>query len=318
MISTRRMGTVILLIGCVAAAGWLGLGLGHAETAGDNRNASPPQSPSAPADRPGDRDGVQKAIDEFAAAFHKGDATAVANMWTAEGEYISDDGTTFRGREALEKAYAEFFTKNPHNSLAVEVESIRFPSRENAVVEGHFKLRKGKKEELIVSKCSFLYAREDGKWLIAIAREWPGDGLSIRDLEWLIGTWEAKQNGINVTTTYEWTANKSFIRCHFSISKDGEKSAGMQMFGKDPSSGELHQWTFEDSGGLGNADISRDGKKWLISATGVTADGRILSATNIMTPIDGDTFIWQSVERTLDGEALPDLPPIKVSRVKGK
>ena len=101
----------------------------------------------------------------------------MAAHWTAEGEYTSDDGTTFSGRAALEKAYAEFFAKNPDNALEVEVDSIRFPSRDTAVVEGHFKLHKGKKKELIVSKCSFLYAREDGKWLIAIAREWPGDGL---------------------------------------------------------------------------------------------------------------------------------------------
>ena len=50
----------------------------------------------------------------------------------------------------------------------------------------------------------------------------------------------------------------------------------------------------------------------------MTADGRVITATNIMTPIDADTFTWQAVERTLDGEALADLPPIKVTRVKGK
>ena len=37
-----------------------------------------------------------------------------------------------------------------------------------------------------------------------------------------------------------------------------------------------------------------------------------------MTPIDADSFLWQSVERTLDGEPLPDLPPVKVVRVKVK
>jgi uncharacterized protein (TIGR02246 family) len=290
---------------------------GNSATAGQ-QPAAGAGAPQANANRAPDKEGVQKAIDGLAAAFGKGDAKDVAAHWTGEGEYTSDDGTKFNGRAALEQAYSEFFAKNPGNTLEVEVESIRFPSRDNAVVEGHFKLRKGKNKELVVSRCSFLYAREDGKWLIAIAREWPGDAEELRDLEWLIGTWEAKRNGAVVTTKYEWTANKSFIRCQFSIARDGKTETGMQMIGKMPSTGGLHMWTFEDSGGIGDADIERDGKRWVHTARGSTADGRVVTATNILTPIDNDSFLWQVVERTMDEEALPDQPPIKVSRVKGK
>src|SRR5262249_3600785 len=264
----------------------------------------------APEDRPADREAVRKALDSFVAAFQKGDAKAVAGHWTAEGEYIGDDGTTYRGHAALEKAYTEFFGKNPNNSLQVEVESIRFPSRDTAVVEGYFKVRGTKGGELAVSQSSFLYTREDGKWLIAIAREWPGDGLSLRDLDWLIGTWEAKRDGTTVTTKYEWTANKSFIRCTFSIAQDKQTQTGMQMIVKDPSTGGFHQWTFEDTGGIGSADITRDGKKWVHTARGVTADGRVHTATNIMTPIDADSFLWHAVDRAIDDEDLPDLPPV--------
>ena len=92
----------------------------------------------------------------------------------------------------------------------------------------------------------------------------------------------------------------------------------MQMFGKDPASGTLRAWTFEDEGGIGEADIARDGKKWVHTARGVTADGQVMNATNILTPVDNDSFLWQTVGRTLDDEELPDLPPVKVTRVKAK
>ncbi len=316
MSSQRKSGFRLLLpVGLAVLAGWLTLTGSHPGTAGQA-----PKTPAAPAAQPEerkpDRAAVQKAIDGFAAAFQKGDGKAVAALWTAEGEYVGDDGTTIRGRAALEKDYAEFFAKNPENTLDVDVDSIRFPSRDTAVVEGHFKLRTGKTKELVVSRCSFLYAREDGKWLIAIAREWPGDGLSLRDLEWLIGTWESKRDGVTVSTKYAWTANKSFLRSDFSVTRDGTTSTGMQMIGKMPSTGGLHTWTFEDEGGIGDTDVTRDGKKWVFAARGSTADGRVLTATNIMTPIDADSFLWQSVGRTLDGEALADQPPIKVTRVK--
>jgi uncharacterized protein (TIGR02246 family) len=313
---------ILLLGGVTAAAAWFAFGTGHADSAGQPATAlavtTAAGAQKAAEDRPADREGVRKALDAFCAAFQKGDAKAVAALWTAEGEYVGDDGTTIRGHAALEKDYATFFTKNPDNKLEVEVETLRFPSKDTAVVEGHFKLHTGKKKELVVSRCSFLYAREDGKWLVAIAREWPGDGLSLRDLEWLIGTWEAKRDGTTVTTKYEWTANKTFIRCNLSITQDGKTVKSMQMFGKMPSTGGLHTWTFEDEGGIGDTDITRDGKKWVFTARGSTADGRVITATNIMTPTDADSFLWQSVERTVDGEALPDLPPVKVTRVKAK
>lgn len=313
MSSARTSRTLLAVGGCViAAAAWLTLSGGNTPAAGQPGGAP---TKTKPADPKPDEAAVRAALDSFVAAFQKGDGKAVAAHWTAAGEYTDDDGTTFRGRPALEKAYAEFFAKNPAPALAVEVDSVRFPSRDTAVVEGHFKLRRAKGGELVVSRCSFLYAREDGKWLIAIAREWPGDGLSLRDLEWMIGDWEAKRDGTVVRTKYEWTANRSFIRCQYSITRDGGTSTGMQMFGKDPATGALRVWTFDDDGGIGEADVGRDGKKWVHTARGVTADGRVLTASNILTPVDADSFLWHPVGRTLDGDEVPDLPPIKVTRV---
>lgn len=308
----------VVLFGGLAVVGvGLALGASHQNSAGQPPVAAvAPVAQPAAEDRPADREALTKATDGFVAAFQKGDAKALAALWTAEGEYVGDDGTTVRGRAALEKDYAEAFAKSPGHSLEIEIEAIRFPSRDNAVVEGHFKLRRAKTGEFVASRCSFLYAREDGKWLIAIVREWPGDGLALRDLEWLIGTWEAKREGTVVSTKYEWTANKTFIRCHLSITQEGKTATAMQMIGKMPSTGGLHIWTFEDAGGIGDADITRDGKKWRFAARGSTADGRVITATNIMTPVAADTFLWQAVERTADGEPLPDLPQVKVTRVK--
>jgi uncharacterized protein (TIGR02246 family) len=299
-----RMIRTVLGVLAVAAA----FGSGH---------AAPTVAEEAVSRQP-DRAAVEAALADFAKSFNAGDAKALTAKWTVEGEYVADDGATFRGRAALEKVYGEYFAKNKVNDLSIEVETVRFPSKDTAVVEGHFKLHKGKGRELVVSKCSFLYAREDGKWMVAIAREQPGDGLTLRDLEWLLGSWEYAKDGVEVSTKYEWTKNKTFIRCMFSVKRDGETFTGMQMMGKDPGTGALRVWTFEDSGGIGDTEVTREGKKWMHASSGSTADGKSLAATNILTPLDADSFLWQSVGRSLDDEALPDLPPVKVLRVKAK
>jgi hypothetical protein len=154
---------------------------------------------------------------------------------------------------------------------------------------------------------------------MAVVREWPVETTSLNDLEWLIGTWVAKRgDDTEVRTTYEWALNKSFIRMQFSIRQQDRTVTGLQMIGKDASTGELRSWTFDSEGGFGEATWSRDGNKWSQDSAGRLANGSTLAATNVLVPLNKDSFTWQSVERSVDGEEVDDLPPVKVTRVKQK
>lgn len=266
--------------------------------------------------READRAAIREAGEAFAKAFEGGDARAVAARWTAEGEYIADDGTTIRGRAALENAYAGFFAKNPKLKVEVQRDSLRFPSRDTAIAEGYFKVRKDRAEVPVSARFSALYVREDGKWLMAVLREWPDEGASLRDLDWLIGEWEVKRDGLEVHTAYEWDENKVFLRARFTIKQEGRTVTATQIIGKDPSTGQLRSWTFESTGGFGEAVWTRDGRKWTLEANGVQADGSALHATNILTRLDEDSFTWQATNRTEDNVELPNQPPVKVTRVK--
>ena len=62
--------------------------------------------------------------------------------------------------------------------------------------------------------------------------------------------------------------------------------------------------------------VTRDGQKWVQDSAGVLEDGSVQASTNILTRIDDDTFTFQSVERSLDGDELPDVAPIRVTRIK--
>jgi uncharacterized protein (TIGR02246 family) len=284
---------------------------------GGQQPAGQPAAAKPGGDSP-DTAAVKSAGQSFLKAYLAGDAKAMAAHWTENGEYFTDDGTVIRGRAAIEKGYKELFgKKNPHTQAEIEVTSIRFPSKDAAIEEGYFKMRTGK-EPATSSKYSVLHVREGGKWLMAVVREWPSEGISIRDLEWLIGTWEAKRDDTDVLTTYEWWGDKSYIRVNITIKKKDETREGFQMIGKDASTGQIRSWTFDRDGGFGEATWSRDGQKWIQESAGVLDDGRILAATNILTPIDNDAFTFQSVQRSAAGEDVADIPPVRVTRVKGK
>jgi uncharacterized protein (TIGR02246 family) len=284
--------------------------------------AGPTAQPDEPAadtkgpDHKADEQAIRKLSAAFARALAKGDAKALAGFWTAEGEYIGDDGTIFRGRAAIEKAYADFFEQNPKLRVEGSIESVRFVSRDSAVEEGYLRVYKGKEIQPASSRYSALFVRENGRWLLALLRDWPNEGTDLRDLDWLIGTWVAKTNGREVRTTYSWDESKKFIQARFTIKGATGTTSGTQRIGRDPRTGQLRSWLFEDDGGYGEATWSWDGKRWLLEATGVQADGSEVTATNILTPRGRDAFTWQSVNRMEDGEELPNIAPIKVTRVK--
>src|ERR1700722_1820814 len=111
-----------------------------------------------------DRDAIAKAARNFVTAFEKGDAKAIAAHWTENGEYIADDGTAIRGRTAIEDDYADQFAKRKGTvKVDIDVDAIRFPSRDTAIEEGHFKVRVGK-DPAVHSKYTILHVRENGKW----------------------------------------------------------------------------------------------------------------------------------------------------------
>ncbi len=276
------------------------------------------KAPAAAADdRAEDRAAIRAAMKDFLAAFERGDAAAAAARMTPGAELMAPDGTTYRGRDAVEKAYAGLFAKHPKHRVVVEPESLRFTSRDTALEEGHMTVTRGK-EDPGAYRYVALYVREDGKWLIAVLRNDESERAALEDLGWLIGTWDAKRADAEVRTTYEWMGNKAFLRANFTIREKDVTVSGMQVIGIDPDSGELRTWTFETDGGYGEGTVTRDGKKWLFATTATLADGRAMTASNILTPIDRDAFTWQPTNLTIDDEPAGNLPPVKVTRVKGK
>jgi uncharacterized protein (TIGR02246 family) len=309
----------VLLGGLIGLSGALSLALTRYANAGDKPAAEQKaEAPAADRDvREADRAAIQAQAERFLKAFEGGDAERVAEFWTPEGELIGDDGTVYRGRAAIEKAYRELFGTKGKRHAEIDRESLRFPSQDTAIEEGHFKVRVDKGEPT-QSRYSILYVREGGKWLMAVVREWPAEPVSVRDLEWLIGSWVARRDDAEVQTTYEWMWNKSYIRVEFTIRQKDRTLRGFQMIGVDPASKELRAWTFESEGGFGESTWTRDGKKWVMDSAGRLGDGSTMAATILLTPLDQDSFTWQAIKRSIDGEEVDDLPPVKVTRVKQK
>jgi uncharacterized protein (TIGR02246 family) len=270
--------------------------------------------------RTGEEENIRKASEAFARAFEKGDAKAVGAFFTQEGEYVDEDSAPIRGRAALEKAYAQFFAKRTDVKVTSKTDKIRFVGKDTAVEEGTFTVH-AKDRPSNSSHFSTLYVREDGRWRIAMLKEWGDDKANqpkVEDLAWLIGSWEYDGPEMVARTDYDWIENKKFMRCRFTITNKKDKtvvSKGTQIIGVDPAYDLIRAWTFDSEGGIGEANWTHDGDRWSIHSRGSQGDGSETTAVNFLNRIDDNTFTWRSVNRMLDGERQSDIPSVRVKRV---
>jgi uncharacterized protein (TIGR02246 family) len=302
----------------VLALGLLGWGRGQparsgqveAKQAGGRAGAA--ESPG----RESDRAAIQQAAREFAEAFAKGDAKAAASHWTEQGEYHDERGEVLRGRAVIEKALSDHFKEKHGGRMEIQILSLRFPGRDIAVEEGILR-QSGDGAELPNStRYTTIHAREDGRWKIALSREWEIGQDRIDDLAWLLGIWKGTLKDQEVVLSFEREKDKPYIAGLFTRKSGGKVTAtGTLKIGFDAQAGQLRSWHFEDDGGHGQSRWIRDGNHWLLDASGVLADGTETSGINVLARISKDEFTWQSVDRVAGDQALPDTLPIKLSRV---
>jgi uncharacterized protein (TIGR02246 family) len=274
--------------------------------------------PSDKEDRVADREAIQKTFRGLLRALAKGDAEAVAAYWTESGEYVDDEGEIIRGRKALAAAYKALFAKTRGVRVEGKAKDLRFLGQDAAVAEGSFSRQGADDLPATASHFTALLVREKGQWRLAQFREEEdSEPVSLDDLKWLIGDWVAKNGPREVRITYAWDDKKAFIRGRFVVREKGkEVLSGRQVIGRDAAEGVLRSWVFESEGGFGSGVWRRDGGRWVVESEGTQADGTTTASVNVLTPVNADTFTWQSQDRSAGTDARPDTIPVKVTRVK--
>jgi uncharacterized protein (TIGR02246 family) len=268
-------------------------------------------------DRQADREAIKRASQEFAAAFAKGDASAVAALWTEQGEYQDDRGVLLRGPTDIAKAFAAVFKEHSGNRVEVRPASIRFLARDAAIEEGLMRNLPAGAGLPTSTLYSTLLVREDGRWLMAQAREWGTGQDRLEDLEWLLGTWQATSKDREVTVTFENDKKRPQIIGEITKEENGKVVAtATWKIGIDPQRRLLRSWHFDEDGGHGQALWRRDGNRWVLESSGVLADGTPTAAPDVLTRVQADQLVWNSRDRVLGDASLPDAVPLKLTRVR--
>jgi uncharacterized protein (TIGR02246 family) len=267
-----------------------------------------------------DEDAIRAAVESYVATFNRGDARALAALWSPEAVYTNPlSGQQVVGRAEIEKQFAAIFAEVKGIKLEAKTNSIQFVSPNVALEQGTAKvIRPDKTSE--ESEYTAVYVKRDGQWLLDRVTEEdvpvvPSHSEELKELKWMIGTWVDQDEQNRIETTCQWTKNQNFITRFFTVSvRDRIDMAGLQIVGWDPAAKQIRSWVFDSDGGFGEGVWRKKGNRWYVQSTGTLPDGRKSSSVNIITYVDDNTFTWQSVNREAGGEILPNVDEVVVVR----
>lgn len=302
--------------------------IGSLVMAGGEESA-PPSKPAAQAaspDRSGDLQAIAAIVDALVKGFNAGDAKAVSALFTPDAVIIDEDGNATQGRAEIEATFAGGFEQDPGATLAIQVGTIRFVGSDTAIEEGTSLLTPGKEAAALgatssTSRYTAVYSKQaDGTWLQASVNEValprpinPAEQLA--PLDWLVGDWVDESPAAIISTHCEWAPGKTAITRTFTAKvRGGTGQSGSQRIAWDPIRKQVRSWMFDTDGGFSEGFWVRDGERWIIHSTGFTAEGVSIASTQILSPESKDRMRWESIDRSVDGERIPDFAPVLLVR----
>jgi uncharacterized protein (TIGR02246 family) len=289
----------------------LGVALTLVNFHGSTDAADPPKN---------DEQSILKSMQAYEAAFNKGDVDAIMAFWSTDAEFINDDGKATRGRDAIAAQTKRAISEHKGLTIKLTNKSIRFIKPDVALQDGIVTLS-AQDKAADSGPFTSVWAKTDGKWLLVSVRDLPDDAptagtnySTLKQLEWLVGEWTGEEKDVSVAMSARWDKNQNFLVIDQAIKMKGDNNLSLtQIVGWDPSQQQMRSWVFDSHGGFGEAFWTRQGNQWELQVAGVLNDGRTTSSVNIWKYVDENTLEWQSTERQVDSQPMPD---VKMKYVK--
>lgn len=259
----------------------------------------------------------------YEAAYAKADLKGLADFFTADAEYMAEDGTSTNGRAGIEETLRAGLAANRGGKLTIEVGSVRAISPE-VLSEKGATIVTSKSGEATRSLYTAISVKKNGQWKISQLVESPEPALTpgdhLAELAWLLGEWEEsdKTDDLSIHSQYMWARGQNFLSRSVTVKRAGEVTLeGWQIIGWDPVQERIRTWTFDGEGGFSEGTFTREGNRWMLRETGVAPDGSRTAWDNTITKVSADKFTLESNNRTLDGEPQPGIGRVEINRVKG-
>ena len=285
-----------------------------AQSAPATAQAAPATAQAAPAtaqEVPGTAE-VQKNMLNLVNAFNSEKVDDLAAMFLPEGELIDEQGTVYKGQEAIKDLLKNFFAKFPGTQMEVLVDSVRLVGPV-AIQEGT-RLTSSKDGSNASVRFVSVMLKSDKGWRIASIHDFADEtapevspGEFLNPLDWLIGDWINEGTDARVKISYKRSEDNNFILGDISVNRNDQSvMKSTQRIGWDPRLGKPRSWTFDSDGGFAEATWTDTEAGWVVQSTAVTPDGLTGSANVTITIGENGRYVMSGKNRLVGNSQEPD------------
>ena len=182
---------------------------------------------------------LKARAEEFTKAFDKGDAKALAEFWTTDGDYVDQAGHTLNGRKAIEAAFEKQFAAAKGAKLIISDHVAARRQGRPRHRRRHDGTHLPRRRPPTGARYTAIHVKQDGKWYLASVRDAilvpPSNHEHLRELDWLAGDWvDEAEKGEVAKASYSWAENDNFLVSSFVTTlKDVPVAGGTQWIGWD-------------------------------------------------------------------------------------
>ena len=276
-----------------------------------------PASRAAESPRASDEAAIHAAAKTYVDALAKGDAAAIAALWTPDGDIVDAYGNLLPGRRAAD-ADAPTEEQPDRPEISIHETRLRFLTPDVAIEDGTVEVTPTTGPPL-TGRFSATWVKQEGAGKLAAVREARGEAptaeAALADLDWMVGDWvvvdapgrhdDPSEPQIEVSA--RWNASKTYLTRTMTITPGADVAPLeiTQRIGWDPLSKSVHSWVFGSDGSHGEANWTRDGKSWVAQARAIHPDGSQSTSLNIYSYDGKDRCVWKSLPTHVGSEAMP-------------
>jgi uncharacterized protein (TIGR02246 family) len=222
---------------------------------------------------------------------------ALARLWTEEGDYVDASGRKIKARDLIgTNATARRAVRRQDVVDTVQSE-IRFITPNVAIEDGTYDCGDEAGETEATGRFTAVWVKQNDRWLLDSVREsittTPPRSENLKPLEWLVGEWVGVSEDSVILVSSRWSDTGNYIIREHAVIGDGGEVTGTERIGWDPSAREFRSWTFDSQDGRGEGRWKREGDRWVVDTTEVTADGKKATTSTLVTPGGEDQYVWE-------------------------
>ena len=281
------------------------------------------QTVAAP--RAADEQAIRAATAAYRAALEKGDAAALAALWTPDGDIVDDAGNVLPGRDTA--ALIGETGDGPRPEFRMVDTSLRFLCADAAIEDGTVEVRLPGGGSL-EGHFSAVWVKHEGAWKLAAIREARSPEETnagvLEQLDWMVGEWRAvavsdatggtaatPQDGKPITMSVRWNPTRTFLVREMVIPPPAGGPADVpplevsQQIGWDPLARQVRGWAFGSDGSHGESTWMPEDGGWVSRTMSIRPDGRKTSSLIVYAPDGPNRLTVQSLPTHVGGEHEP-------------